>query len=89
MRSLDKQLSRLLRLESLRIIRNWLLCLGCLALATAFMATRNTVGNPKTWTSAFNALSASGALVQYAVWLAGVGCALLVLGVVAALAIER
>jgi hypothetical protein len=89
MRSSSEQLTRLLRLERLRTFRNWLLCLGCLALATSLMTTRNTVGNPKTWASAFNALSASGALVQYGVWLAGAGCALLILGMVVAVVVGR
>jgi len=37
------------------------------------MTIRNTVGNPETWTSAFNALGASGVFAQYAAWLAGAG----------------
>ncbi|MNT87422.1 hypothetical protein D3C72_2278380 [compost metagenome] len=89
MRSSDEQLVRLLRLERLRTFRSWLLCLGVLALATALMTTRNTVGNPKTWSSAFNALSASGELIQYGVWLAGFGCVLLILGIGVAVVVAR
>jgi len=47
--------------------------LGIVAFALALMAVRNTTGNPKTWASAFHALGASGAFVQYAGWLAAIG----------------
>ena len=65
-----------------------MLCAGCLALLSAGMALRNTVANPKTWSSAFNALAASGSLVPYAAWLAGVGGFLLLVGVIAAVLLE-
>ncbi|MBW8315652.1 MAG: hypothetical protein K0M73_12360 [Hydrogenophaga sp.] len=84
MRLSDNQLAVLRRDKWLRAIRNCSLCLGCLALATAFSAMSNTVGNPKTWSSAFNALAASGALVGYAGLLAGAGGLLLLVGIVAA-----
>lgn len=69
----------------MRALRNWLTGLGVVALALALMAIRNTVGNPETWTSAFNALAASGAFAQYAAWLAGAGILFLLVAVVVAL----
>jgi hypothetical protein len=48
------------------------------------MAVSNTVVNPETWTSAFHALAASGAFVQYAGWLAAIGVLfLLIAGLIA------
>ena len=56
------QLNQLARLDLLRAIRNWFATLDivAIAIAMAVMTVRNTVANPETWTSAFNALAASG-----------------------------
>jgi chromate transport protein ChrA len=75
------QLHQLMRYEKLCRLRNWFLCLGALALALALMAVMNTAGNPKTWASGYNALASSGAFSYQAVWLAGIGCLLILLGV--------
>lgn len=60
-----------------------------MVLALALMTLRNTVGNPKTWASAFNALAASGAFVQYAGWLAAVGSLLLLIALLVTLYLGR
>jgi hypothetical protein len=67
------------RMKLLSGVRNWCTGLGVVALALALMALRNTVGNPETWASAFNALAASGTFAQYAGWLAAVGCLFLLI----------
>ncbi len=67
------------RMELLRGIRNWCVGLGVVVLALAVMALRNTVSNPETWASAFNALASSGAFVQYGGWLAAIGGLLLLI----------
>jgi hypothetical protein len=77
------------RMELLRGLRNWCIGLGVFILALAFMALRNTVGNPETWASAFNALAASGAFVQYAGCLAAVGGFLLLIALLVALYLGR
>lgn len=81
----NHQLRRIARAERLRTLRNWCAGLGVVALALALMTIRNTVGNPETWTSAFNALGASGAFTQYAGWLAGTGILFLLVAAVVAL----
>jgi hypothetical protein len=63
--------------------------LGVVVLALALMAVRNTVGNPETWASAFHALAASGAFVQYAVWLVAIGALFLIIALLIALYIGR
>ena len=55
----------------------------------AVMTVRNTVANPETWASAFNALAASGVFTKYAGWLAGFGVLLLIAAFLLALYIEK
>lgn len=83
------QLSRLTRLDLLRTLRNWFTALGIVAIALAVMTVRNTVGNPETWASAFDALAASGAFAQYAGWLAALGALLLIVAFSLALYLGR
>ena len=83
------QLSRLARVDLLRSLRNWFTGLGVVVLALALMVVRNTVGNPETWTSAFDALAASGAFVQYAGWLAAIGVLFLLVALLIALYLRR
>lgn len=83
------QLSRLTRLEMLRTLRDWFTALGIVVLALALMAVRNTVGNPETWASAFDALAASGAFVQYAGWFAAIGLLFLTIAFVLTLYLGR
>ena len=83
------QLNQLARLDLLRAIRNWFATLGIVAIAMAVMTVRNTVANPETWTSAFNALAASGAFTQYAGWLAGFGVLLLIAAILIALYVGK
>ena len=61
------------RMDLLRGLRSWCSGLSVVFLALALMSLANTVSNPKTWTSSFRALAASGAFVQYGGWLAAVG----------------
>ncbi|MDO9029912.1 MAG: hypothetical protein U1D69_08560 [Polynucleobacter sp.] len=77
------------RMELLRGLRTWCTGLGVVVLALALMALTNTVSNPKTWTSAFNALAASGAFVQYAGWLAAVGGLFLLIALLVTFYLER
>ena len=83
------QFNRLARVALLRDLRNWCIGLGVVALALALIAVRNTVANPETWASAFHALAASGAFVQYAVWLAAIGALFLLIALLIALYIGR
>lgn len=89
MASSHDQNSYLARVEFLRTLRNWCTGLAVVALALALMTVRNTVGNPKTWSSAFDALGASGAFIQYAGWLAGIGALFLLIAVLLALHLGR
>jgi hypothetical protein len=73
----------------LRGLRNWCTGLGFVLLALALMTVRNTLGNPETWASAFNAMAASGAFVQYTGWLAGIGVLLLLVALLVALCLIR
>ncbi|MBV7544491.1 hypothetical protein [Acidovorax sp. sic0104] len=77
------------RLKWLRRLRNWFLGLGVIALATALQTACNTIGNPDTWASAFHAFSASGMLAQYGWWLTGFGSALVILGLLVAIVVDR
>ena len=61
------------RMDLLRGLRNWCSGLSVVFLALALMTLANSAGSPKTWTSSFHALAASGAFVQYGGWLAAVG----------------
>ena len=83
------QLSCLARVDLLRSLRNWCTGLGVVVLALALMAVRNTVGNPETWASAFDALAASGAFVQYAGWFAAVGVLFLLVALLIAFYLQR
>ena len=83
------QFRRIARLGVLRAVRNWCIGLGVVVLALALMAVRNTAGNPETWVSAFNALAASGAFVQYAGWLAAIGALFLFVGLLIAFYVGR
>lgn len=87
--SSNDQLSSLIRLGMLRTLRNWFTALGVVVLALALMAVRNTVANPETWASAFDALAASEAFVQYAAWLAAIGALFLTIAFVLALYLGR
>lgn len=79
----------LARMALLRSLRSWCIALSIVFLALAVMSLRNTAGNPKTWTSSFHALSASGAFVQYGVWLGAVGSLLLVIALLVSLFLRR
>jgi len=81
----NHQIRQIARAERLRTLRNWCAGIGIVALALALMTTRNPVGNPKSWASAFNALGASGAFIQYAGWLAGSGILFLLVAAIVAL----
>lgn len=70
------------RIVLLRGLRNWCTALGVVVLALGLMALRNTVGNPETWASAFNAMAANGAFIQHAGWFAAVGGLLLFIALI-------
>lgn len=77
------------RMALLRSLRSWCSGLSVVFLALAIMSLANTVGNPKTWTSSFNALAASGAFVQYGAWFAVVGALFLVIALLVSLFLRR
>lgn len=77
------------RMALLRSLRGWCIALSIVLLALAIMSLRNTIGNPKTWASSFNALAASGAFVQYGAWLAAVGGLFLFIALVISLLLRR
>jgi hypothetical protein len=83
------QLSWLARLGLLRDLRIWCIGLGVVVLALALMAVSHTVVNPETWTSAFHALAASGAFLQYAGWLAAIGALFFLTALLIALYVGR
>ena len=68
-----KELDAFATQERLRTIRTWLTITGVGCLLLAIMALKNTVGNPKTWASAYNALAAAGSFATYGFWLAAIG----------------
>lgn len=77
------------RMALLRGLRSWCSGLSVVFLALAIMSLANTVGNPKTWTSSFNALAAGGAFVQDGFWLAVVGGLLLFVALLTSLFLRR
>jgi|RhiMetdeSRZDD1v2_1073273.scaffolds.fasta_scaffold370794_2 hypothetical protein len=84
------ELDALAAKERMTLLRNWCLGLGlvaCLIAITAVVDT--TIGNPKTWDSAYHALAASGALRWFVVPLFGAGTLLLVAGLVFAVLAAR
>jgi hypothetical protein len=79
MTTVREQLDDLARRERLALIRNWCYALGLMVSGTGFGALGGiTVGNPKTWGSAYHALSAAGALVSLSIPLLGIGLILLI-----------
>lgn len=77
------------RMALLRGLRSWCSALGIVFIALAIMSLQNTVGNPKTWTSSFNALAASGAFVHYGVWFAAAGGLFLFIALLFSLFLRR
>lgn len=77
------------RMNLLRGLKSWCSGLSVVFLALALMSLVNTAGSPKTWTSSFHALAASGAFVQYGVWLAAVGGLLLFIALLVSLLLRR
>jgi len=88
-RSSHGQVDRLAAIERLRIVRNWCAGVGVALLLLALMLLSNTVGNPKTWSSAFHALAASGAFVVYGSWLAIAGGLVLAVALLVAFYVSR
>jgi len=83
------ELDQLQREERLRLWRNWS-CLGALiAYGLAGTTVWVTVGNPKTWVSAYHALATAGGLAWLAVPLLATGTVLLVAGLVLTVLLER
>jgi hypothetical protein len=56
------ELDELERREKLRLWRTWCFMLGLVTCATAGTTLGMSVGNPKAWSSAYDALSSAGAL---------------------------
>ena len=76
------------RIEFLHTVRDWCLGLGICFLALALMSISNTVTNPDTWSSAYNALAASGLFAHYAGWLFPVGTAFLLIAFLVAVCLK-
>ncbi len=73
------ELNQLLRRERLGVARNWCFGLGLVACTIAISLFGDaSVGNPKTWTSAYHALAAAGELRWLILPLFGTGLGLLV-----------
>jgi hypothetical protein len=83
------QLRSAVVIERLRTARNWCATVGVLAFALALIAVSNTVVNPETWSSAFHALAASGAFLEYASWFAVAGCFFVVAALLISLYVRR
>lgn len=73
----------------LHSLRSWCIALSIVFLALAITSLSNTAANPKTWASSFHALAASGAFVQYGVWLAAVGGLFLLIALLVSLLLRR
>lgn len=77
------------RMTLLRSLRSWCIALTIVFLALAITSLSNTAANPETWASSFHALAASGAFVQYGVWLAAVGGLFLLIALLVSLLLRR
>jgi hypothetical protein len=79
MATVRQQLDELARRERLALVRNWCYVLGLIVSGAGFGALGGiSVGNPKTWGSAYLALSAAGVLTPLSIPLLGIGLVLLI-----------
>ena len=75
--------------ERLRIWRNWSCLAALVSYALAVTTVWNTVGNPKTWASAYHALAAAGGLAWLSIPLLVVGAVFLVVALVLTVLLQR
>ncbi len=86
---LQPQLEALARRERLTGVRNWCFGLGLVITVLAITAFGpTTIGNPKTWMSAYHAFAAVGILGWFAVSLLGLGAVLLLAALVLSIQIK-
>ena len=84
------QLGALVRRERLKIVRDWCFGLGLVIFALAVTALGpTTIGNPKTWASAYHAFAATGVLRSFAVLPLGIGAVLLITALALSIQIKR
>jgi hypothetical protein len=83
------ELDQLERQEKLRLWRNWCFMLGLVTCATPGTTLGMSVGNPMAWSSAYDALSAAGALTWLMFPLLAIGGILLLAAVVFTAIISR
>jgi hypothetical protein len=83
------ELDHLQREEKLRTWRTWSGLAALAAYAIAATTVWTTVGNPKTWASAYHALATAGALAWLAIPLLVVGTVLLAIAFVLTVLLER
>lgn len=84
------ELNALVRRERFRAVRDWCFGLGLVACVSALVAIGGSgIGNPKTWASAYRALATAGGLRWLTIPLLGVGAALLLAAVVAAVLMRK
>ena len=77
------ELDALAAKERLKLLRNWCLGIGLVALLIAITASGPTnIYNPKAWDSTYYAWAALGALTQFSIALFGVGLCFVVIGVI-------
>jgi hypothetical protein len=83
-------LDALARRERFKAVRDWCFGLGLVVCVGALIAIGGGgVGNPKTWASAYHALATAGGLRWLALPLLGVGAALLLTAIVAAVLMPK
>ena len=84
-----RELERLERQEKLRLWRNGFLMAGIVLCAIAGTTVVSSAGNPKTWTSAYEALTSAGVLTWLALPLFALGAVFLIVGWVLATMLAR
>ena len=84
-----KELDHLQREERLRAWRTWSSLGALLVYAIAGTTVWTSVGNPKSWASAYHALAAAGGLAWLAMPLLAVGTVLLAIALVLTILLQR
>ena len=85
-----EQLNELAKLERLRLVRNWCFGLGLVSCLIAIETIGGwAIGNPKNWTSAYEAFAAAGELRWFFVPLIGIAIALFAVGIFLCIGVAR
>lgn len=83
MPSQEQQLREIARIERLKTLGNWALCLGLLTLVSSVgVAGFGGLGNPKNWSNMFAAMAGEGLLRWGVIPLIAAGLALIIVGAI-------